>query len=51
MENILQMWGFKRGEIIKHSLYRHLVHLFSCRRLQMWSTDCRPFTSEKTKTT
>ncbi|MFS7982720.1 hypothetical protein Hanom_Chr10g00966111 [Helianthus anomalus] len=30
---------------------RHLVHLFSCRRLQMWSADCRPFTSEKTNTT
>ncbi|MFS7994062.1 hypothetical protein Hanom_Chr12g01101451 [Helianthus anomalus] len=24
---------------------RPLVHLFSCRCLQMWSTDCRPFGS------
>ncbi|KAJ0576330.1 hypothetical protein HanIR_Chr05g0223141 [Helianthus annuus] len=31
--------------------HRHLVHLFSCRRLQMWSADCRPFASEKTNTT
>ncbi|MFS7938702.1 hypothetical protein Hanom_Chr05g00442891 [Helianthus anomalus] len=30
---------------------RHLVHLFSCRCLQMWSADCRPFTSEKTNNT
>ncbi|MFS7901397.1 hypothetical protein Hanom_Chr00s204790g01838911 [Helianthus anomalus] len=30
---------------------RHLVHLFSCRRLQMWSADYRPFASEKTNTT
>ncbi|MFS8016647.1 hypothetical protein Hanom_Chr15g01371041 [Helianthus anomalus] len=45
------MWGF---ELTKHSFYytrRHLAHLFSCRRLQMWSADCRPFTSEKTNTT
>ncbi|MFS7960822.1 hypothetical protein Hanom_Chr08g00707531 [Helianthus anomalus] len=30
---------------------RHLVHLFSCRCLQMWSADCRPFPTEKTNTT
>ncbi|MFS7950917.1 hypothetical protein Hanom_Chr07g00588851 [Helianthus anomalus] len=30
---------------------RPLVHLFSCRCLQMWSADCRPFGSEKTNTT
>ncbi|KAJ0877593.1 hypothetical protein HanPSC8_Chr11g0501831 [Helianthus annuus] len=30
---------------------RHLVHLFSCKCLQMWSTDYRPFASEKTNTT
>ncbi|KAJ0591046.1 hypothetical protein HanIR_Chr04g0204071 [Helianthus annuus] len=30
---------------------RPLVHLFSCRCLQMWSVDCRPFASEKTNTT
>ncbi|KAJ0777886.1 hypothetical protein HanLR1_Chr02g0065591 [Helianthus annuus] len=24
---------------------RPWVHLFSCRCLQMWSVDCRPFTS------
>ncbi|MFS7981109.1 hypothetical protein Hanom_Chr10g00947111 [Helianthus anomalus] len=29
---------------------RPLVHLFSCRCLQMWSADCRPFASEKTNT-
>ncbi|MFS7966020.1 hypothetical protein Hanom_Chr09g00768971 [Helianthus anomalus] len=30
---------------------RPLVHLFSCRCLQMWSADCRPFTSSKTNST
>ncbi|MFS7991838.1 hypothetical protein Hanom_Chr12g01075281 [Helianthus anomalus] len=30
---------------------RGLVHLFSCRCLQMWSADCRRFTSEKTNNT
>ncbi|KAM0014836.1 hypothetical protein Hdeb2414_s0033g00718901 [Helianthus debilis subsp. tardiflorus] len=30
---------------------RHLVHLFSCRCLQMWSADCRPFPAEKTNST
>ncbi|MFS7962518.1 hypothetical protein Hanom_Chr08g00727551 [Helianthus anomalus] len=30
---------------------RALVHLFSCRCLQMWSADCRRFTSEKTNST
>ncbi|MFS8024782.1 hypothetical protein Hanom_Chr16g01467471 [Helianthus anomalus] len=43
-----------KSEIIKYSfitLRRHLVHLVSCRHLQMWSVDCRPFTSEKTNTT
>ncbi|MFS7917326.1 hypothetical protein Hanom_Chr03g00187691 [Helianthus anomalus] len=30
---------------------RGLVHLFSCRCLQMWSADCRRFTSEKTNST
>ncbi|MFS8027026.1 putative FCP1 domain, HAD-like superfamily protein [Helianthus anomalus] len=33
------------------TLHRHLVHLFSCRHLQMWSADCRPFAFEKTNTT
>ncbi|MFS7946175.1 hypothetical protein Hanom_Chr06g00532931 [Helianthus anomalus] len=27
---------------------RGLVHLFCYRGLQLWSTDCRRFTSEKT---
>ncbi|MFS7953757.1 putative cryptochrome/photolyase domain superfamily [Helianthus anomalus] len=30
---------------------RGLVHLFSCRCLQMWSTDYRRFASEKTNNT
>ncbi|MFS7960762.1 hypothetical protein Hanom_Chr08g00706841 [Helianthus anomalus] len=30
---------------------RHLVHLFSCRCLQMWSADCRHFPAEKTNNT
>ncbi|KAJ0714976.1 putative 3-hydroxybutyryl-CoA dehydrogenase [Helianthus annuus] len=30
---------------------RDLVHLFCYRRLQMWSADCRHFTSEKTNST
>ncbi|KAJ0622496.1 hypothetical protein HanIR_Chr01g0021331 [Helianthus annuus] len=30
---------------------RHLIHLFSCRCLQMWSADCRPFAAEKTNNT
>ncbi|MFS7925409.1 hypothetical protein Hanom_Chr04g00284571 [Helianthus anomalus] len=30
---------------------RHLVHLFSCRYLQMWSTDCRHIPAEKTNST
>ncbi|KAJ0666201.1 hypothetical protein HanPI659440_Chr17g0664221 [Helianthus annuus] len=30
---------------------RPLVHLFSCRCLQMWSADCRPFPTEKTNRT
>ncbi|MFS7984907.1 putative tetratricopeptide-like helical domain superfamily [Helianthus anomalus] len=30
---------------------RGLVHLFSYRCLQMWSADCRRFTSEKTNST
>ncbi|MFS8021545.1 hypothetical protein Hanom_Chr16g01428671 [Helianthus anomalus] len=30
---------------------RHLVHLFFCRCLQMWSADCRPFPAEKTNNT
>ncbi|MFS7917255.1 hypothetical protein Hanom_Chr14g01296461 [Helianthus anomalus] len=29
---------------------RPLTHLFSCRCLQMWSADCRPFASEKQTT-
>ncbi|MFS7985138.1 hypothetical protein Hanom_Chr11g00994991 [Helianthus anomalus] len=31
--------------------YRPSVHLFSCRCLQMWSVDCRLFTSSKTNNT
>ncbi|MFS7984521.1 hypothetical protein Hanom_Chr11g00987411 [Helianthus anomalus] len=31
--------------------YRGLIHLFSYRCLQMWSADCRRFTSEKTNST
>ncbi|MFS7926560.1 hypothetical protein Hanom_Chr04g00298471 [Helianthus anomalus] len=31
--------------------YRLLVHLFSCRCLQMWSADCRHFPAEKTNNT
>ncbi|MFS7952483.1 hypothetical protein Hanom_Chr07g00607471 [Helianthus anomalus] len=31
--------------------YRGLVHLFCYRCLQMWSADCRRFTSEKTNST
>ncbi|MFS7968565.1 hypothetical protein Hanom_Chr09g00799031 [Helianthus anomalus] len=30
---------------------RGLVHLFCYRCLQMWSADCRRFTSEKTNST
>ncbi|MFS7993473.1 hypothetical protein Hanom_Chr12g01094501 [Helianthus anomalus] len=30
---------------------RHLVHLFFCRCLQMWSADCKPFPAEKTNST
>ncbi|MFS8003713.1 hypothetical protein Hanom_Chr13g01217131 [Helianthus anomalus] len=51
------VWGlFGRREREKTNtlfitLRRHLVHLFSCRRLQMWSADCKPFASEKTNTT
>ncbi|KAM0026783.1 putative RNA recognition motif domain, nucleotide-binding alpha-beta plait domain superfamily [Helianthus debilis subsp. tardiflorus] len=30
---------------------QRLVHLFCYRCLQMWSTDCRRFTSEKTNNT
>ncbi|MFS7975996.1 hypothetical protein Hanom_Chr10g00887321 [Helianthus anomalus] len=30
---------------------RHLVHLFSCRCLQMWSADCIRFAAEKTNNT
>ncbi|MFS7894868.1 hypothetical protein Hanom_Chr00s002160g01692831 [Helianthus anomalus] len=41
----------KKTNTLFIALRRHLVHLFSCRRLQMWSADCRPFASEKTNTT
>ncbi|MFS8028232.1 hypothetical protein Hanom_Chr16g01508141 [Helianthus anomalus] len=30
---------------------RLLVHLFSCRCLQMWPADCRHFPAEKTNST
>ncbi|KAJ0906868.1 hypothetical protein HanRHA438_Chr07g0292151 [Helianthus annuus] len=30
---------------------RSLVHIFSCRCLQMWFAECRPFTSSKTNST
>ncbi|VFQ69580.1 unnamed protein product [Cuscuta campestris] len=30
---------------------RPLAHLFSCRCVQMWSADCRPFSTEKTNST
>ncbi|KAJ0770583.1 hypothetical protein HanPI659440_Chr07g0259281 [Helianthus annuus] len=40
---------------VKNSLLvadcRGLVHLFYYRYLQMWSADCRRFTSEKTNST
>ncbi|MFS7935024.1 hypothetical protein Hanom_Chr05g00398531 [Helianthus anomalus] len=44
------MWGDNQTFFLSHSR-KHLVNLFSCRRLQMWSADCRPFASEKINTT
>ncbi|MFS7931274.1 hypothetical protein Hanom_Chr04g00354061 [Helianthus anomalus] len=41
----------KKQTLFFITLRRHLVHLFSCRSLLMWSEDCRPFSSEKTNTT
>ncbi|MFS8015872.1 hypothetical protein Hanom_Chr15g01361831 [Helianthus anomalus] len=40
---------FKKDSLLLAD-YRDLVHLFSYRCLQMWSADCRCFTSEKTNT-
>ncbi|MFS7922796.1 hypothetical protein Hanom_Chr03g00253201 [Helianthus anomalus] len=46
--------GFCRSKKINHLLLadcRHLIHLFFCRCLQMWSADRRPFPAEKTNNT
>ncbi|KAJ0818151.1 hypothetical protein HanPI659440_Chr00c03g0709481 [Helianthus annuus] len=46
--------GFVEVKKTNHVLltdFRPLVQLFSCRCLQMWSADYRPFASEKTNTT
>ncbi|MFS7957612.1 hypothetical protein Hanom_Chr07g00668401 [Helianthus anomalus] len=47
----LWLWWFTVVLVDDGCDCRPLVHLFSCRSLQMWSADCRPFTSSKTNTT
>ncbi|MFS8016426.1 hypothetical protein Hanom_Chr15g01368541 [Helianthus anomalus] len=54
--DVVKREGFGRREREKTNtlfitLRRHLIHLFSCRRFQMWFADCRLFASEKTNTT
>ncbi|MFS7899873.1 hypothetical protein Hanom_Chr00s083960g01795611 [Helianthus anomalus] len=48
---VVKIFLYKKTNHLLLADCRHLVHLFSCRCLQMWSADCRHFSAEKTNNT